>query len=62
MAFHTPNPKLQALEKRNAELRSQVFAKCFRALVRGLDHVVARVLSVAPRILRLKRSAAHHRR
>ncbi|WP_041717928.1 hypothetical protein ACN2MM_06210 [Alkalilimnicola ehrlichii MLHE-1] len=43
MAFHTPDPKLRAVEQRNAELRAQAFAACFRWLRRGLSRVTARM-------------------
>lgn len=43
MAFHTPDPKLRAIEKRNAELRAQTFAWAFRALKRRTVRCVKRL-------------------
>ena len=43
MAFHTPDPKLRALEQRNAQLRAQAFASMFRAVGHGVTRVVALV-------------------
>jgi hypothetical protein len=36
MAFHTPDPKLRAVELRNARLRAQTFARFFGALWGGI--------------------------
>ncbi len=36
MAFHNPNPKIRALEQRNARLRAALFAKVFGGAWRGL--------------------------
>lgn len=43
MAFHNPDPKLQALERQNARLRAAAFAMLFRALWRRLKGLPARL-------------------
>lgn len=48
MAFHTPDPKLRALEQRNARLRAQAFAACFRWLGRALSRTGAQVRRALP--------------
>ncbi|MGQ7248975.1 hypothetical protein ACUN9Y_16775 [Halomonas sp. V046] len=37
MAFHTPDPKMRAIEQRNAEARAALFATLFRTAWRGLS-------------------------
>lgn len=36
MAFHTPDPKLRAIEQRNAELRARAFGWVFRTAARQM--------------------------
>ncbi len=36
MAFHNPNPKIRALEQRNARLRAELFARLFGGVWRRL--------------------------
>jgi hypothetical protein len=45
MAFHNPNPKIQALERRNARLRAQLFARLFGGAWRGLRQGISRLLA-----------------
>ena len=42
MAFHTPDPKLQAIEERNRQLRARTFARLFRRLGRRLTGLLGR--------------------
>lgn len=58
MAFHNPDPKLQALERRNAQLRAKAFAACFRGLKRGLSRLARLTVRVLPTGVVRRRSAA----
>ncbi|QRG26808.1 hypothetical protein [Halomonas binhaiensis] len=43
MAFHTPNRKIRAIERRNAQLRAELFAKLFRCIGRAPRKAMARL-------------------
>jgi hypothetical protein len=46
MAFHNPNPKIRAIEQRNARLRAELFARLFGGAWRGLCKALSRLSGV----------------
>ncbi|MCH4565574.1 MULTISPECIES: hypothetical protein [Halomonas] len=56
MAFHNPNPKIRALEQRNARLRAKLFARLFGGAWRGLRKTILRLSSI-----RFRRRRRHPR-
>lgn len=46
MAFHNPDPRVRALEQRNARERAELFAKLFRSVWRRLAKVATRLARV----------------
>lgn len=54
MAFHNPDPKMRAVEQRNARLRADLFAKLFGGAWRGLRQG-------ARRLSRGRYRRCHHR-
>ncbi|WP_417329587.1 hypothetical protein [Halomonas cupida] len=46
MAFHNPDPKMRAIEQRNARLRARLFARLLGGAWRGLRQGILRLSSL----------------